>query len=298
MNKKSNVKLSLKNIKHNYISANGEETASIKEINLDVKDGEFLAIVGTSGCGKSTLLNIMSGMISSTEGSVLIDGELVDHRKHKIGYISQSDTLLPWRKIISNVALGLEVVGTSKKERLEIAKKLIKESGLSGFENKYPFELSGGMRKRAIIIRALAQKPDVIFMDEPFGPLDVFTREMLQSEILKMWCDNKNTIVYITHDIAEAITLADRIILLSYRPAVIKAEYEVNIPRPRAIEELKYNHEFLELEKKIWADIKDDVLIAQKNEFQSAISEMKIPKKEHKKATVKGDQLLEVESNV
>ena len=136
---------------------------------------------------------------------------------------------------------------------------MIALSGMEGFEKKYPHELSGGMRKRAVIIRALVQNPDIIFMDEPFGPLDVFTRETLQKEILKMWGERKNTIIYITHDIAEAITLADRIVLLSRRPSIVKNEYKVNLPRPRVIEECKYNPVFLELEKQIWHDIKDEL---------------------------------------
>lgn len=252
-------KLELHNIHHVYGGDGKNGTEAIRHIDIDVNDGEFLAIVGASGCGKSTLLNIMCGMIEPTQGEVKIDGEPVSSNKHKIGYISQTDTLLPWRRIESNVALGLEIEGVSRKERLERARKMMQVSGLEGFEKMYPFELSGGMRKRAVIIRALVQNPDIIFMDEPFGPLDVFTRETLQKEILKMWGERKNTIVYITHDIAEAITLADRIVLLSRRPSVIKNEYIVNIERPRNIEECKYNPEFLELEKRIWLDIKDEL---------------------------------------
>lgn len=257
--KNEKIKMSLRGIQHIYCSAAGEETKAIEDISIDVKEGEFLAIVGASGCGKSTLLNIMCGMFAPTKGEVLIDGEKIENTNHKIGYISQSDTLLPWRTIESNVALGLEIEGMKKAERLKRARELMKTSGLEGFEKKYPFELSGGMRKRAVIIRALAQNPDIIYMDEPFGPLDVFTREKLQSEILKMWMERKNTIIYITHDISEAITLADRIVLLSYRPSKIKAEYLVDIPRPRNIEECKYNPEFLKLEKQIWNDIKDEL---------------------------------------
>lgn len=252
-------KLSLKNIRHIYGKDETTGTEAIRHIDLEVKDGEFLAIVGASGCGKSTLLNIMCGMIEPTEGEVMIDEEDVKSGKHRIGYISQADTLLPWRRIDSNVALGLEIEGVSKKERLERVKEMMAMSGLEGFEKRFPFELSGGMKKRAVIIRALIQNPDIIFMDEPFGPLDVFTRETLQKEILRMWRERKNTIVYITHDIAEAITLADRIILLSHRPSVVKNEYIVNIERPRNIEECKYNPTFLKLEKQIWNDIKDEL---------------------------------------
>lgn len=255
----SRKKLIAQNIHHVYRKNNENGTEAIKHINLEVDEGEFLAIVGASGCGKSTLLNIMCGMITPTKGEVLIDGIDIKSKTSKIGYISQTDTLLPWRNIEKNVSLGLEIEGIPKKERLEKARQMMEMSGLSGFEKKYPHELSGGMKKRAVIIRALVQNPDIVFMDEPFGPLDVFTREKLQNEILKMWERKKNTIIYITHDIAEAITLADRIILLGHRPSVIKKEYKVDIPRPRVIEECKYNSRFLELEKQIWEDIKDEL---------------------------------------
>jgi NitT/TauT family transport system ATP-binding protein len=261
------VKLSLRNIFHYYIDTAGRRTEVINDISLEVDDGEFVAIVGASGCGKSTLLNIMCGMIQPVAGEVLLDGHPLEVAKSKIGYISQMDTLLPWRQIIHNVALGLEIDGVAKAERLRIARELIETSGLSGFEDRYPFELSGGMRKRAVIIRALALNPDIIFMDEPFGPLDVFTRNQLQEEILRIWMKSKTTIVYITHDIAEAIMLADRIILLGYRPATIKAEYEVRLPRPRIMDESKYNPYFLELEKEIWSTIKEEVLMAQREEL-------------------------------
>lgn len=193
----SDYKLTMRGIHHVYKNKVGDETEAIKLINLNVMEGEFLAIVGASGCGKSTLLNIMCGMIDPSEGEVLVEGKNIKSEKIKIGYISQSDTLLPWRNIESNVALGLEIEGMPKKERLQKAREMMKMSGLSGFEKKYPYELSGGMKKRAVIIRALAQNPDIIFMDEPFGPLDVFTRENLQKEILKMWGERKNTIIYI-----------------------------------------------------------------------------------------------------
>ncbi|WP_353095040.1 ABC transporter ATP-binding protein [Tissierella praeacuta] len=261
------IKLQVNDVIHYYESKDGKMVHALNNINLAVEDGEFLAIVGSSGCGKSTLLNIMSGMIKPTNGQVIIDGEDLDFNKHRIGYISQSDTLLPWRKIIDNVAIGLEVEGISKKERYEIARELMETSGLSGFEYKYPYELSGGMRKRAIIIRALATNPSIIFMDEPFGPLDVFTKELLQEEILKIWEKRKNTIIYITHDIAEAINLADRIILMSYRPSNIKSEYKVDIPRPRNIQENRHKSLFIELEKAIWKDIKNEVIISREEEM-------------------------------
>lgn len=261
------MKLSLRHITHWYETVDGKKIKVLDDINLDVKKGEFLAIVGSSGCGKSTLLNVMSAKLAPTQGTLFFDGLTLKEKKHKIGYISQSDTLLPWRKIIDNVALGLEIMGIPKKQRLKTAKELMETGGLKGFENKYPFELSGGMRKRAIILRALAQDPDIIFMDEPFGPLDVFTREMLQEEILRLWNEKKVTIVYVTHDIAEAISLGDRIILMSYRPSTIKQEYDVRIPRPRNLNEIRHTPEFEELENRIWEDIREEVMLARESEM-------------------------------
>lgn len=262
------IKLQVNNVSHYYESKDGKMVHALNNINLSIKDGEFLAIVGASGCGKSTLLNIMSGIIKPTKGDVLVNGEVLDFNKHKIGFISQSDTLLPWRKMIDNVAIGLETRGVGRKERHRVAYELMETSGLSGFENKYPYELSGGMRKRAIIIRALATNPDIIFMDEPFGPLDVFTKEILQDEILNIWEKRNNTIVYITHDISEAITLSDRIVLMSYRPSNIKAEYKVNLSRPRSIKEDKHNDDFINLERYIWEDIKNEVTKAREEEIR------------------------------
>ena len=255
----SDYKLTMRGIHHVYKNKVGDETEAIKLINLDVMEGEFLAIVGASGCGKSTLLNIMCGMIDPSEGEVLVEGKNIKSEKIKIGYISQSDTLLPWRNIESNVALGLEIEGMPKKERLQKAREMMKMSGLSGFEKKYPYELSGGMKKRAVIIRALAQNPDIIFMDEPFGPLDVFTRENLQKEILKMWGERKNTIIYITHDIAEAISLSQRIILLTKRPATIKEIYEINLEENKTPTENRKDKNFMKYYDAIWKELDNHV---------------------------------------
>lgn len=249
-------KLGLRRVSHFYEAVNGEHVHALNQVNLSVHDGEFLAVVGASGCGKSTMLNIMSGILKPTEGEVLFDGAPLSAKKHRIGYISQTETLLPWRRILDNVALGPELDGVSKAERHARARTLIASGGLRGFEDKYPFELSGGMRKRAIILRALAHDPEIIFMDEPFGPLDVFTREALQAEILRIWNQKKLTIVYITHDIGEAIMLSDRILVMSRRPSTVQAEYLVTLPRPRSIVEVKHDPEFIHLEREIGYQIR------------------------------------------
>lgn len=258
------VIIKVKDVNHYYESKDGNRVHALNKINLNVVDGEFLALIGSSGCGKSTLLNLMAGILHPSDGEIILGG---GHEK-KVGYISQSDTLLPWRNIIDNVCIGLELEGVSQKERYERAEWLIEMAGLRGFEKKYPFELSGGMRKRAIIIRAFVTNPEIIFMDEPFGPLDVFTKEILMDEILKIWDRQDSTVVYVTHDITEAITMADRIALMSYRPSNVKSIYEVGFSRPRDIENMRYWPEFVKLEKTIRNDVKNEVLKATCDEMK------------------------------
>ncbi|MDK6233188.1 ABC transporter ATP-binding protein [Aerococcus sp. UMB10185] len=251
--------LSAKNISHTYESKDGQRIKAIEKIDLNVMEGEFVALIGTSGGGKSTLLKIISGLMEPTTGEVEINGGPVDFQKNRIGYISQSDTLLPWRNILDNVSIGLEMQGFNKAERYERSKEFIDKFGLSGFEYKYPKELSGGMSKRALIIRALVMKPSIIIMDEPFGPLDVFTREVLQQEVLKIWKEEKTTFLYVTHDIMEAIYLASRIVVLTHRPARIKAEFDVDFSLEGSIEDIQYHPEVIEIQKEIWNVMREEV---------------------------------------
>ena len=233
----------------------------IRDVNFYVKPFEFVAVVGPSGCGKSTLLNIMSGLLKPQTGVVRLDGEPLYQITSRIGYISQSDSLLPWRTTLSNVELGMEIRHLPKKVRREKALELIKQAELSGFENAYPYQLSGGMRKRVDIIKVLALDPEIIFMDEPFASLDVFTREMLQNYILSLWQATKRTIIFITHDLTEAIMLSDRVIILTKRPATVKSEHVIELPRPRSLVDLRFDPKFINLHKRIWDDLKDEVAL-------------------------------------
>jgi len=227
---------------------------------MDVIDHEFLSIVGPSGCGKSSLLNILSGLIQPVCGQVTLDGEPLAGISPKIGYISQTDSLLPWRTVLGNVEFGLELKGTPRKKRRETARDLISRAGLAGFEKSYPYELSGGMKKRVDIIRVLAVDPEIILMDEPFGALDVFTKEKLQEYILDIWRKTRKTIVFVTHDLAEAVTMADRVVLMTARPSTIKAEYRIPLERPRYPLEVRFNPTFVELNKMIWEDLREEVI--------------------------------------
>ena len=231
----------------------------IDGVNFSVRSREFVAVVGPSGCGKSTLLNIMSGLLLPQSGSVSLDGKPLTGITPRIGYISQSDSLLPWRTALANVELGMELRHVSKAERRDKAMTLFRQADLAGFENAYPYQLSGGMRKRVDIIKVLAMDPEIIFMDEPFASVDVFTREMLQSYILSLWQTTQRTVLFITHDLSEAIMLADRVLILTKRPARVKAEHPVDLPRPRVPGELRFNPAFIELHKRIWDDLQDEV---------------------------------------
>lgn len=258
------VKISAHELNLYFNSTGAKTTDVLKDVNLEIREHEFVAIVGPSGCGKSTLLNIMSGLVKPGTGEVFLDGAPISGISTRIGYLSQADSLLPWRTVTENVELGLELKGIARTARKDVARELIARAGLEGFEDSYPYELSGGMRKRVAIIRILALDPEVLFMDEPFGPLDVFTREMLQDDILKLWQETKKTIVFVTHDLAEAITLADRVVLMTARPSTIKAEYHIPLPRPRSALEIRFAPEFVELQKLIWRDLRDEVIQAAK----------------------------------
>ena len=246
-------------LSHTYTTQAGDPLPVIGNVHFSVKPFEFVAVVGPSGCGKSTLLNIMSGLLKPQSGTVSLDGQNLHGITPRIGYVSQSDSLLPWRTTLANVELGMELRGVPKQERRERAMTLLRQADLSGFEKAYPYQLSGGMRKRVDVIRILAMDPEIIFMDEPFASLDVFTREMLQTYILSLWQTTQRTVLFVTHDLTEAITLADRVIVLTQRPTRVKAEHVVALPRPRVPAELRFNPDFIELHKKIWNDLKDEV---------------------------------------
>jgi NitT/TauT family transport system ATP-binding protein len=233
--------------------------AAIDGITLDVAVGEFLTLVGPSGCGKSTILNIVSGLMAPTEGSITVDGQALKGVTRDIGYVTQQANLMPWRTLIDNVAFPLELDGVSKEERFSRARELINVVGLGGFEQAYPEQLSGGMRQRANIIRTMIYEPKVILMDEPFGPLDAQTRVVLQDLLLSLWERAKSTIVFITHDLQEAIGLGDRVVLLSARPGRVARIETVPLPRPRDVFKIHDSPEFRDLYDKLWLELERQV---------------------------------------
>ncbi|MGG1592674.1 ABC transporter ATP-binding protein [Terribacillus saccharophilus] len=216
----------------------GQEVVALQETTMQIPAGRFVSIIGPSGCGKSTLFNMIAGLIKPTTGKILLDGQNIVGKSGYVGYMLQKDLLLPWRTILDNVILGLEIRGVSKREARKRAQPLLERYGLQGFENNYPPELSGGMRQRAALLRTLLYDQDVILLDEPFGALDAQTRLQMQGWLLRIWEDFQKTILFITHDIDEAIYLSDDIYVLSHRPGKLKAKIHVELERPRREETL------------------------------------------------------------
>ena len=236
-------------------------TMALRDVNLSVRRGEFLCLIGPSGCGKSTVLNMFAGLVDAVEGEVLQDGKTITGVNTGVGYITQDDNLLPWRTALANVELALECKGVRKEERRRRALAYLERVGLTGYDQYYPHELSGGMRKRVSVVRTLVDDSvDVILMDEPFGPLDAQTRLILQDELLRLWQGTGRTIVFVTHDIVEAIALGDRIAIFTRTPGAIKRVREVKLPRPRDVFHVHETPGFPEIYNEIWNDLPEEIL--------------------------------------
>jgi NitT/TauT family transport system ATP-binding protein len=254
-------KLEVENLSKYFYGRAGDIRKVLDSITVSIADGEFVCLVGASGCGKTTFIRCIAGLLPAEEGEVRIDGKVVTRPGPDRGFVFQSDALLPWRTVMHNVLFGLEVRGHSFAETRPTAETLIKLVGLSGFENHYPSELSGGMRQRVNLARALAIDPEVLLMDEPFASLDAQTREIMQRELLKIWNQRKKTVLFITHQIDEAIYLADRVLVFSYRPGRLTADIRIPFPRPRELA-LKRSPDFLEYVDDVWKLIEDEVVSA------------------------------------
>jgi NitT/TauT family transport system ATP-binding protein len=246
-----------------FIARGGTARLALRNVGLDVRRGEFLCLIGPSGCGKSTVLNMFAGLVVPSEGAILHDGRAVVDVNTRVGYVTQDDNLLPWRTALANVELALECKGVGRAERRERALDYLARVGLRGQEELYPHELSGGMRKRVSIVRTLVDDSvDVVLMDEPFGPLDAQTRLILQDELLRLWQGTGRTIVFVTHDIVEAIALSDRIAIFTSVPGSIKDVREVTLPRPRDVFHIHETPGFAEIYDGIWDDLREEILKA------------------------------------
>jgi NitT/TauT family transport system ATP-binding protein len=244
-----------------FVSRGGGDAAmlALEDVSFVARPGEFVSLVGPSGCGKSTCLNLLAGLDQPSSGEVQHHGRPVSGVNTDLGYITQDDNLLPWRTLLANVELGLEFRGVARDERERRARGFIELVGLGGFERHYPHELSGGMRKRAGIVRTLVHETDVVLMDEPFGPLDAQTRVILQAELLRLWERSQPTVLFVTHDLVEAIALSDRILVFTGSPGTIKREYSVELPRPRDVFHIHETPGFAELYDALWNDIRTEI---------------------------------------
>jgi NitT/TauT family transport system ATP-binding protein len=218
-----------------YRSTDGTEVEALSEVSFAVGSGEFVSIVGQSGCGKSTLLKILAGLVSKTSGTIFIEGQKLDGPRRDIGIMFQKPLLLEWRRVLDNVLLPVEIYRLDRKEYEEKARRLLGTAGLADFLRKYPFELSGGMQQRVALCRALVAEPALLLMDEPFGALDTLTRQKMGFELLRLWEEWKSTVLFVTHDVDEAVMLSDKVLVMSSRPGTILDVFTVDLPRPRQI---------------------------------------------------------------
>jgi len=233
----------------------------LRDFDLTVREGEFISILGPSGCGKSTFLSILAGLTERSGGSIAINGAPLVGINPNQGVVFQGYALFPWRTVVQNIAVGLEIRGVGKAERLRTAHEYLELVGLAGFADRYPHEISGGMKQRVAIARSLAYQPDVLLMDEPFAALDAQTREILQSELLRIWERHRKTIVFITHSLDEAIFLSDRIAVMTRRPGTVKKIIGIDLPRPRQAE-IRNTEAFVQLRQRAWNVLKDEVQMA------------------------------------
>ena len=243
-----------------FAGARGSYTA-VKEVSLAVAAGEFVSVVGPTGCGKSTLLNVAAGLLKPTSGATRVFGEPLAGINRKAGYMFQSEALMPWRTALANVTAGLEFRGVAGDEARRRGEEWLERVGLAGFGDRYPHQLSGGMRKRTALAQMLILDPPILLMDEPFSALDIQTRQLMENELLELWSANRKSVIFITHDLEEAISLSDRVVVLSAGPATHPiGEFAIDLPRPRDVQEIRLSPRFIALHDRIWHSMKEEVL--------------------------------------
>jgi NitT/TauT family transport system ATP-binding protein len=237
----------------------GREFTAVEDVSLDVGRGEFVSIVGPSGCGKSTLLALIAGLVPLTAGRVLLEGRPVEGVTPGLGFVFQRDALFPWKTVVENVGLPLLFRGVDAAAARPRVAEWIARIGLTGFEHYHPHQLSGGMRKRVALAMTMVYEPQIVLMDEPFGALDVQTRNLMENDLLELWAQFRRTVVFVTHDLEEAIALSDRIVVMTASPGHVKSVYTIALPRPRSVTEIRFHPDFGRLYETIWKDLKDEV---------------------------------------
>lgn len=262
--------IQLRGVTKRFRTPDGSAYTALRDLDLTIGRGEFCAVVGPTGCGKSTTLTLVSGLERPSVGEVLVNGRSVDGIDPGIGFMFQADAVLPWKTVLGNVAAGPLFRGMRKPDALALARDWITRVGLGGFEDRHPHQLSGGMRKRVALAQSLINEPRILLMDEPFSALDVQTRALMSNELLTLWDQTRPAVVFVTHDLEEAIALADKVVVMSAGPATVKAVYDVHLPRPRTVQEIKFDKAFVDLYGRIWETLRDEVQIAYRRQTQAA----------------------------
>jgi len=259
-NTQTDHRIELTGVTKRFVTPTGAIYTALRDVNLTVEPGQFCAVVGPTGCGKSTTLTLVAGLDQPSAGSVLVGGRLVDGIANGTSFMFQTDALLPWKTVLANVAMGPLFHGVPKKTALADAREWLRVVGLAGFENHHPHQLSGGMRKRVSLAAALINEPSILLMDEPFGALDVQTKAIMSNELLGLWDQTRPSVIFVTHDLEEAIALADRVVVMTAGPGTVKAVYDIDLPRPRgAVQEIRFGQRFGELHQQVWESLRDEV---------------------------------------
>jgi NitT/TauT family transport system ATP-binding protein len=252
--------IELTGVTKRFATPSGSLFTAVRDVDMTIEPGKFCAVVGPSGCGKSTTLTMVSGLDRPSAGTVSVGGKPVEGITAGTSFMFQSDALLPWKTVLDNVALGPVFRGMPKKDAQAQAREWVRRVHLAGFENHHPHQLSGGMRKRVSLAAALINEPSILLMDEPFGALDVQTKAMMSNELLGLWEQTRPTVIFVTHDLEEAIALADQVVVMTVGPGTVKAVYDIDLPRPRgAVQEIRFDPRFLELHHQIWESLREEV---------------------------------------
>jgi NitT/TauT family transport system ATP-binding protein len=259
-NTRRDYRIELSGVTKRFATPGGDTFTALRNVTMTVEPGEFCAVVGPSGCGKSTTLTLVAGLDRVSEGTVTIGDKPVAGIGRGTSFMFQTDALLPWKTVVGNVALGPLFRGVPKREALTDARDWLRMVGLAGFENHHPHQLSGGMRKRVSLAAALINEPSILLMDEPFGALDVQTKAIMSNELLTLWDQSKPSVLFVTHDLEEAIALADKVVVMTAAPGTVKDVFRIDLPRPRgSVQEIRFGQRFTELHHEIWESLRDEV---------------------------------------
>ena len=261
--------IALRGVSKRFLTPSGGVYTALRDLTMTVGEGEFCAVVGPTGCGKSTTLALISGLEPPSEGEVDVFEKPVQGITDGIGYMFQADAVFPWKTVLENVAAGPRYHGLSARGARDKAREWIARVGLAGFEDRYPYQLSGGMRKRVALAQSLINGPRILLMDEPFSALDVQTRSLMENELLGLWAASSASVVFVTHDLEEAISLSDRVFVITAGPGTVKSNYKVDLPRPRNVAEIRFQPRFIEIYEEIWKDLKDEVLVSYERQKHS-----------------------------